>query len=93
MPRGTNAAILAGGSPAAGAGRIVPPGRRGPRGKNGSAPPSGTPTRRYLKGRDGEIRANSGLPRLVAPTQFLVEFFVSALADPTGLGPLHPRRQ
>ena len=61
MPFGADAANLAGGSPAAAPGRIVQHGRRGQRGKNGSARPSGTHTQRYIEWRDGEIRANSGL--------------------------------
>ncbi len=61
MPLGANAATLAGGSPAAAPGLIVQHGRRGQRGKNGSAQPSGTHRRRCIKWRDDEIRANSGL--------------------------------
>ena len=58
---GADAATLAGGSPAAAPGLIVQHGRRGQRGKNGSARRSGTHTRRCIRWRDGEIRANSVL--------------------------------
>src|ERR1700737_4635109 len=68
MPFGANAATLAGGSPAAAPGLIVQHGRRGQRGKNGSARPSGTHTQQYIKWRDGEIRANSGLHSVPIPT-------------------------
>ena len=61
MSLGTDAATLAGGSPAAVPALIVQHGRRGQRGKNGSAQPSGTHTQRCTEWRDGEIRANFGL--------------------------------
>src|SRR5580700_6315781 len=49
MSLGTNAVTLEGGSPAAVPVLIVQHGRRGQRGKNGSARPSGTHTQRYIK--------------------------------------------
>ena len=61
MSFGADAANLAGGSPAAAPGRIVQHGRRGRGGKTILARPSGTHTQRYIKWRDGEIPANSGL--------------------------------
>ena len=67
MPFGADAATRAGGSPAAAPGLIVQHGRRGQRGKNGSARPSGTHKLRYIKWRDGEIRANSGLHSVPIP--------------------------
>ena len=68
MPFGADAATLAGGSPAAAPGLIVQHGRRGWRGKNGSAQPSGTHTQRYIEWRDGETRASSGLHSVLIPT-------------------------
>ena len=68
MPLGANAATRAGGSPAAAPGLIIQDGRRGRRGKNGSARPPGTHTLRCKAWRDGEIRANSVLHSGPIPT-------------------------
>ena len=52
MAFGPDAANLAGGSPAPAPGLIIQDGRRGRRGKNGSARQSGTHKLRYIKVRD-----------------------------------------
>jgi hypothetical protein len=49
MSLGANSVTHVGGNPAAGSGLIIQHGRRGQRGKNGSAPPAGTHRRRYIK--------------------------------------------
>ena len=67
MSFGADAANLVGGSPAAAPGLIVQHGQRGQRGKNGSARPLGTHRQRYIKWRDGEIPANSGLHNVPIP--------------------------
>ncbi len=68
MAFGAYAASRAGGSSAAAPGLIVQHGRRGQRGKNGSARRPGTHMRRYIRWRDGESRANHVLHSVLIPT-------------------------
>jgi hypothetical protein len=67
MAFGADAATRAGGSLAGAPGLIVQHARHGLRGKNGSAQRSGTHKLRYIRWRDGEIPANSGLRSVPIP--------------------------
>jgi hypothetical protein len=68
MPLGANAAIPAGGRLVPARGQRIPDGRRGQRGKNGSARPPGTHWPRCTAWRDGETRASCDLHNAPAPT-------------------------
>ncbi len=68
MPLGTNAMTHAAGSPAPAWGQRIQDGRRGQRGKNGSARLPGTHKLRCTVWRDGGIRASYGLQSVPAPT-------------------------
>src|SRR5450432_294076 len=67
MSLGAYAATRGAGSPAAAGGQRIQDGRRGQRGKNGSARPPGTHKLRYIVSRGGGTRASCGLQSAPAP--------------------------